>query len=332
MKFQYPDTAYNSNDMPVQSASKWDNSLLDKFKLSNATLLHFNELSNQIPRTFSNKCELDDYQDNTIETPWDEKLFTKGQGNIWFRFFFLIGAFTEIFLTFLLPITFIAYIVVHFALYEEGIYDDSSYISDVILSLKFCFYFFGLSALYQLYYRKLAFINGNVPFFIKLYREYELCRQTGMVHIYKKNKEVFSAPFYEFDCYLASNPGNYGELFYTMQLVHRYKGTKHTVDLGALIGNSAPPEEYYQLWNMMQQYMDISRPMPDNIMSEAYRHLDPTTAAYDKKTGRDSHFWRNMTQEEYEAELERREEAQKSIPLEGEDIMRWKKPDQPFVA
>tara|TARA_Y100000782_G_scaffold20086_1_gene21121 strand:+ start:1414 stop:1533 length:120 start_codon:yes stop_codon:yes gene_type:complete len=39
-----------------------------------------------------------------------------------------------------------------------------------------------------------------------------------------------------------------------------------------------------------------------------------------------------MTQDEYDAELERREEAQKSIPLEGEDIMRWKKPDQPCVA
>ena len=60
--------------------------------------------------------------------------------------------------------------------------------------------------------------------------------------------------------------------------------------------------------------------------------LTTDKALYDKKTGRNSHFWRNMTQEEYEAELERREEPQKTIPLEGADIMRWKKPDQPCVA
>ncbi|MCV6621815.1 MAG: hypothetical protein OIF51_08705, partial [Cellvibrionaceae bacterium] len=286
--------------------------------MANATQLHWNTLSGHMPASLANKCDLDQYQDDTLESPCDHQCFTKGEGNFWFRAFLFIGMITELLVVFVLPITVVGLCIIYgIAIYESENTNDFN-IWFIEFSI-YCFSFFLACALFQLYYQKLAYINGNVPFFIKLYREFELCRQTGLVHIYKKDKEAFSAPFYEFDCYLASNPGNYGELFYTMQLVHRYNGTKHTVDLGGLIGNSAPIEEYYQLWNMMQQYMDISRPMPDTIMSEAYRHLDPTTAEYDKKTGRDSHFWRNMTQEQYDEELQRREKAQRSLPLEGED-------------
>lgn len=328
---EHPKTIYNSADIPKQKHSKLDNNILTKIKLSNATKLNFNRVTDQVPCSFSRDIEFNEYKDRTLESPWSNKNYTKGKGNIWSVLFFFIGSFTYVLLISFLPITIVALCVIYGIAISEN--ENTSEFNTWFIEFSFyCFSFFVVCALYQLYYRKLAYLNDTLPVFMKFYREFKLCRQTGLVHIYKKDKEVFSAPFYEFDCYLASNPGNYGELFYTMQLVHRYKGTNHTVDLGGIIGNSAPPEEYYQLWNMMQQYMDISRPMPDNIMSEAYRHLDPTTAAYDKETGRDSHFWRNMTQEEYEAELERREEAQKSIPLEGEDIMRWKKPDQPFVA
>jgi len=39
---------------------------------------------------------------------------------------------------------------------------------------------------------------------------------------------------------------------------------------------------------MIQQYMDTSRPMPDVLLLEAGRKLDPTTAEYDKNNPRDS--------------------------------------------
>jgi hypothetical protein len=37
--------------------------------------------------------------------------------------------------------------------------------------------------------------------------------------------------------------------------------------------------------------MDTSKPLPDLPEFEQVRHLDPTTKAYDKKTGRDPDYW-----------------------------------------
>ncbi|WP_415891624.1 hypothetical protein ACMXYN_09600 [Neptuniibacter sp. PT8_73] len=328
----YSITAYNSKNIPESEASELKQTVFGKFKLANADRLNFNQISGQVPYSLSDEIELDDYKYRKMASPWDHQNYTKGKANLGLALFYFIGASTKTFLCFFFPLTILALGISFSVDYSQGRIDDPRVIATWELILNFCFYFFGSSALFQLYYHKIAGRNGKVPFFMKIRKDYELSRQTGMVHIYKKDKEVFAAPFHEFDCYLASNPGNYGEIFYTMRLIHRYNGSKHTVDLGALLGFTAPIEEYYQLWNMMQQYMDISRPMPDNIMSEAYRHLDPTTAAYDKETGRDSHFWRNMDEEQYQAELKRRAKEQQSIPLQAEDILRWKKPDEPFVA
>ena len=327
----YTATAYDSTNLPESEPSELTQTIFGKFKLANADRLNFTQISGQLPYSLSEEIELDEYKDRIMESPWNHQSYTKGKGNFGVGLFYFLGVSTQSFITFFLPIT----IVTLAAIYLLAINENENTLEFNTWFVKFCIscaIFFGSSALFQLYYHKILGRNGKVPFFMKIRKDYELCRQTGMVHIYKKDKGVFAAPFHEFDCYLASNPGNYGEIFYTMRLIHRYNGSKHTVDLGALLGFTAPIEEYYQLWNMMQQYMDISRPMPDNIMSEAYRHLDPTTAAYDKETGRNSHFWRNMDEEQYQAELTRRAAEQKPIPLQGEDIMRWKKPDEPFVA
>ncbi|WP_415897758.1 hypothetical protein ACMXYX_04785 [Neptuniibacter sp. QD72_48] len=328
----YSETAYNSNNIPETGPSELKQTVFRKFKLANADRLNFNQISGQVPYSLSEEIELDDYKDRKMASPWDHQTYTKGKANFGLALFYFIGVSTETFLKFFLPVTVVGFILMYSGLYFDGNHNDPEALLTLKILLYFFCLFFGSSALFQLYYHKIAGRNGKVPFFMKIRKDYELSRQTGMVHIYKKDKEVFAAPFHEFDCYLASNPGNYGEIFYTMRLIHRYNGSKHTVDLGALLGFTAPIEEYYQLWNMMQQYMDISRPMPDNIMSEAYRHLDPTTAAYDQETGRDSHFWRNMNEEQYQAELKRRAKEQQSIPLQAEDILRWKKPDEPFVA
>jgi len=327
----YSETAYNSNNIPETGPSELKQTVFGKFKLANADRLNFNQISGQVPYSLSEEIELDDYKDRKMASPWDHQTYTKGKANFGLALFYFIGVSTETFLKFFLPITIVTLAAIYVLAINQN--ENTHEFNTWFIQFSFfCALFFGSSALFQLYYHKIAGRNGKVPFFMKIRKDYELSRQTGMVHIYKKDKEVFAAPFHEFDCYLASNPGNYGEIFYTMRLIHRYNGSKHTVDLGALLGFTAPIEEYYQLWNMMQQYMDISRPMPDNIMSEAYRHLDPTTAAYDKETGRDSHFWRNMDEEQYQAELNLRAKKQKSIPLQAEDILRWKKPDEPFVA
>src|SRR5699024_7944776 len=50
-------------------------------------------------------------------------------------------------------------------------------------------------------------------------------------------------------------------------------------------------------WEFLQNYMDISRPLPEYVVLEAYRHLDPVTAEHDKKTGRNPRYLRDMQQE-----------------------------------
>ena len=51
-------------------------------------------------------------------------------------------------------------------------------------------------------------------------------------------------------------------------------------------------------WHYLAQFMDKTRPLPDTPEHEATRHLDPTTAAYDKRVKRDSYYWRRKTYKE----------------------------------
>lgn len=55
-----------------------------------------------------------------------------------------------------------------------------------------------------------------------------------------------------------------------------------------------PPPGY---WHMIQQFMDVSHPLPDVPIFEPFRPRDPLTAEVDERQGRDPHKWRNMTPE-----------------------------------
>ncbi|MCE0559396.1 hypothetical protein [Motilimonas sp. E26] len=46
-------------------------------------------------------------------------------------------------------------------------------------------------------------------------------------------------------------------------------------------------------WDTLLRYMDVEQPLPDIPSLEPFRHLDPTTAAFDKagKRGRPNNFW-----------------------------------------
>ena len=154
--------------------------------------------------------------------------------------------------------------------------------------------------------------------FLKSKRVYSLNRQTGMVTLFKKgNKERFSHPFIEFDCVLMSAPSPQGHLNYNLMLVHRYHNYSVGVPIGNLIGSNERVAEYYRLWNMIQRYMDISQPMPDILVLEPARERDPTTAAYDKQTGRNPRYWRDMSDEEYQQTLKKIAEQQKKQPDSG---------------
>ena len=99
---------------------------------------------------------------------------------------------------------------------------------------------------------------------------------------------------------LLSTPSHQGILSYSLMLVHRYHGYAHGVPVGNLINDNEMLSEYDRLWNMIQQYMDISKPLPDILMLEEARDKDPVTIKYDKQTQRDPEYWRSMSDEEYE--------------------------------
>ncbi|MDW6091248.1 hypothetical protein SBX64_01530 [Vibrio rhizosphaerae] len=154
-------------------------------------------------------------------------------------------------------------------------------------------------------------------------KKYCLSRETGMVTLYGAgNRKIFTHPFIEFDCILASNPNHQGLLSYRLMLVHRYSNYKYGVNIGSLVGVNAPVAEYHRLWNMIQQYMDVSKPLPDVPMLEQFRKLDPTTAAYDQQHQRNPNYWRSMSDEEFDKTLTEmaRNQREQNIPPTGREI------------
>src|SRR5690554_2134401 len=140
--------------------------------------------------------------------------------------------------------------------------------------------------------------------------KWELNRRTGMVTLFQYQRRFpwskavrvgeRTAPFYEFDAYIDAIPDRQGLPFYYLLLVHRYQDLKVDIDLLGGVRNS---EECMALWDMWQNFMDISQPLPDIPLWEEYRHLDPTTAEHDRRTGRPPRYWRDMDDKTYKTKL-----------------------------
>jgi hypothetical protein len=196
------------------------------------------------------------------------------------------------------------------------------------------FTYFSMSTLYlavpaTIIYAPLFIVNRIDPDVSKAQLErwfarkkYCLNRETGMVTYGAGNRKIFTHPFIEFDCILASNPNHQGLLSYRLMLVHRYSNYKHGVNIGSLVGVNAPVAEYHRLWNMIQQYMDVSKPLPDIPMLEPFRHLDPTTAVYDQQHQRNPNYWRSMSDEEFDKTLTEmaRNQREQNIPPTGPEL------------
>jgi hypothetical protein len=144
-----------------------------------------------------------------------------------------------------------------------------------------------------------------------VYREpkgplWELNRRTGMVTLFQdpekdgQSCEIRGqAPFHEWDGYLLSLPDHQGNLWYRLVLVH--KTQEWALPMNQLLAATTNREDVLAYWDLIRQYMDVTKPLPDIPLFEAYRHLDPTTHAHDEKTGRDPFYWRNMNEDDYEA-------------------------------
>tara|TARA_B100000123_G_C25704744_1_gene417006 strand:- start:75 stop:1139 length:1065 start_codon:yes stop_codon:yes gene_type:complete len=146
---------------------------------------------------------------------------------------------------------------------------------------------------------------------------WEFNRRTGLVTVfdydnqgeYKKNGAIGekAAPFYEFDAYITVTPDRQGLPNNVLCIVHRYQDI--WINMGNFVGACSGTEVPCALWDYLQNYMDISKPLPETPRLEAFRHLDPTTAEHDHQTSREPRYWRDMDDETFEAkerELDRR--------------------------
>ncbi|WP_239688979.1 hypothetical protein [Pseudomonas citronellolis] len=135
---------------------------------------------------------------------------------------------------------------------------------------------------------------------------WDLNRRTGLVTLYdyktfKKTGVIgeVTAPFYEFDAYIHTSPDRQGSPLNVLFLMHRYRDIR--VKVGALLGAEQTPQEVCALWDLLQNYMDTSRPLPDTPALEEYRANDPVTAEHDRKTGRNPRYWSDMDDETFKA-------------------------------
>lgn len=145
----------------------------------------------------------------------------------------------------------------------------------------------------------------------KLKKDTRFYRRTGMVSIYQKGEDRLEVPFDEFDPYITHRTGPTGSTGFLLQLVHRYS------DLLIQHINVYNEEfEVYLEWERLHQFMDISQPMPDRVITEPARQFDPITAEYDEKHDRPKHFWRDMSDEEFEIRREAARKAAKDFPWE----------------
>ena len=117
----------------------------------------------------------------------------------------------------------------------------------------------------------------------------EFHRRTGMVRCLQ-NGHWLEPPFDEFDPCVRLRI-NRAEAGCFIHLIHREGKALF------LLATETLPWQAWWEWELLQQYMDISRPLADIPYYEKYRHLDPATAEYDKKWGRPKDFWYNMDME-----------------------------------
>jgi hypothetical protein len=134
-------------------------------------------------------------------------------------------------------------------------------------------------------------------------------RNTGMVRIFNNKKEWADLPFDEFEGLNTLVPA--GRALQIRKLAFRHKKT----GAGFIIGDGTTDGWYTGLnWEYYRHYMDVSRPLPDIPFWEPYRHLDPTTKAWDEEHNRPERLWRDMDDETYEKMVEASIAAAKKYP------------------
>jgi len=162
-----------------------------------------------------------------------------------------------------------------------------------------------ISALVMRLFPKWLFRNGRGP-------EWEFNRRTGMIKVWQYSRKlpfvprkppvVIEKPFYEFDAWCCARVDRFGTLF-DLVLSHRY--SKLDVTVGDILGAHGSATMCYAYWDFIQNYMDITKPLPEVPLLERYRPLDPATAEHDRNTGRSPRYWRDMDDKTFKKKVAR---------------------------
>jgi len=235
---------------------------------------------------FHDRCDHEHYR----HAPWSARthfwiyLATFGKGG--FFIFLFVGTLTSLQVGYISQSGFIT-----------GLWD--SFQTLMLVFLLPCLTLWGLASLVIHQFPRLWAKPGKGP-------KWELNRRNGMITVFEyRRSEVIEkrAPFHEFDAYINTTPDRQGLPMNVLSLEHRYS------DISIHFGDLQPPDRNTQqpcaLWDFIQNYMDISHPLPDAPLFEEHRHNDPTTLEHDKATKRHKRFWIDMTDEAFKQEQQR---------------------------
>ncbi|MCV6612095.1 MAG: hypothetical protein OIF55_15080, partial [Amphritea sp.] len=252
-------------------------------------------------------------EENKDETHWDENQYSAGSLNKWGWIYFYLIMFAKGAIVILGPVFIFTIIVVPI------IIETLQYSELTSTIYVYTVYIFLPSGLIWGYAEASERGYLPMPWFMKAVKHFTFSRSTGKVIRYKNNKELYSHPFPEFDCYLVSSPSHQGILSYQLHLVHRYHRYSDSIPLHTF-SSSQQPEELERIWNLIQRYMDTSQPMPDVPELEPARAKDPTTAAWDAKNNRKPDYWFSMDDDEFEEALLELQAEQRFMPSQGPEI------------
>ncbi len=133
-------------------------------------------------------------------------------------------------------------------------------------------------------------------------------RQTGLVEFTWKGRRE-RVRFAELEAGVRHMVGYAGNVNYHLFLYHRATGMYVQEPRGC-----EEPWEVELQWEWYQQFMDVSRPFPDEGSLEPFRHLDPLTAEFDHRLGRPTDYWKRLDEEEAKRMWEASRKSAASYP------------------